>query len=170
MARGFAGGATQVSLGAPRTLRRLCRADESPEALLLKLTSFMRPLEDILERTELPGEVLGRVLALLAADGVRRSIMRERVDALYRRCCSAFATAFPLLLAWPPVHAQRVSRGPCARAAPQVTSSGRISANGSPGLRLRAALLPQSPACAPLLPPIRSCGSAEALRPLTLQP
>jgi cold shock CspA family protein len=61
------------------------RQSEPAAGLLLKLSNFMRPLEDICERTELPAEAVGGVLALLAAPGVRRSVMREKGDALYLR-------------------------------------------------------------------------------------
>jgi len=61
------------------------RAEEPPGSMLLKLSNFSRPLDDICGRTNLAHDVIRGVLALLAGPGVRKSIMREKADALLLR-------------------------------------------------------------------------------------
>jgi hypothetical protein len=61
------------------------RGEEPAGCVLLTLSNFQAPLDDICSRSTMPPAAIRGVLALLAGPGVRRSVLREKADALYLR-------------------------------------------------------------------------------------
>ena len=70
------------------------RVEEPAGSVLLSLSNFQAPLDDICSRPAMPHAAIRAVLALLAGPGVRRSVLREKADALYVRTLkSPFVTS-----------------------------------------------------------------------------